>query len=205
MQQRETSLSIVTDFISEKHAEKMVNLMSVAQGNGTLGNISWEEAPTKLRNGAPYYAAVLSDTPKQLEYNEGYTVNYPEETELWDLTNACIESISERIKNTFQVNKLTLMSSLLRWGGVGARILPHQDGPMFHNGEWIDIDFSCLIVLNGGFEGGALRFEELGLSWQPIPRSAVFLSNTSTKTMVHEVEKVTSGQRYSINTFWTAS
>ncbi|CAB5222155.1 Oxoglutarate/iron-dependent dioxygenase [uncultured Caudovirales phage] len=202
---RETSLSIVTDFISEEHANKIISLMSISKGNGTLGNISWEEAPTKLKNGAPYYAAVLSDSPKPLEYNEGYTVNYPENTELWDLTNVCVEAIADRIKSTFQVDHLTLMSSLLRWGGVGAKILPHQDGPMFHNGEWIDIDFSCFIILNGDFKGGSLRFEELGLSWQPLARSAVFLSNTSTKMMVHEVEKVTGGQRFSLNTFFKAS
>ena len=202
MPQRETSLSIVTDFITKEHAEKMVDLMSASQGNGKLGNISWEEAPTRLRNGAPYYAAVSSDNPKPLESNDGYTVNYPEDSELWSLTNKSIESIADRIKSFFHVEKLELMSALLRWGGVGASILPHQDGPMFHDGKWINIDFSCFIILNDEFEGGFLRFEELGLSWQPIARSAVFLSNTSTKTMVHEVEQVTSGKRYSLNTFF---
>jgi predicted 2-oxoglutarate/Fe(II)-dependent dioxygenase YbiX len=61
------------------------------------------------------------------------------------------------------------------------------------------------IVLNDDFEGGALCFEEMGLRWEPVAGSAIFLTNTSTKTMVHEVEKVTSGERFSINTFWTAS
>jgi hypothetical protein len=219
MRSTKTSLTIVPNFVSQDVASKIIDLSlkssdkfasektddgrQVSQDNSTPGNMSWEEAPTKLRKGSTYYVPCFSANPKPVEKN-GFTVNYRENTELWSVTGTVIDSISSSIIEMFSPSNLQPMAAMLRCGVPGANIPPHQDGPMLNSGTWVDIDFSCFVVLNDDFEGGALYFEELGLHWTPVARSAVFLSNTSTKTMVHEVEKVTTGLRFSINTFWTA-
>ena len=220
MKNRKTSFTVVPDFVTQDCANTIIDLMSksddrfasdktddgrqVSQDNVTPGNMSWEEAPTRLRNGAPYYIPVFSANPKPVEKN-GFTVNYKENTKLWEITDTVVDLIRNHIIDTYSPDALQPMATMLRYGVTGANIPPHQDGPMLNGDKWIDIDFSCFIVLNDDFDGGALRFEELGLRWEPVARSAIFLCNTSTKNMVHEVEKVISGQRYSINTFWTAS
>jgi hypothetical protein len=220
MNHRKTSFTIIPDFVTQDCANTIINLMrksndrfasdktddgrQVSQDNVTAGNMSWGEAPTKLRNGATYYIPIFSADPPPVEKN-GFTVNYKENTELWEVTDTVINSIRGHIAGTYSLDTLQPMATMLRYGVAGANIPPHQDGPMLNGGTWVDIDFSCFIVLNDDFEGGALRFEELGLRWEPVAGSAIFLSNTSTKNMVHEVEKVISGERFSINTFWTAS
>ena len=219
MHDRKTSLTIVPDFVTQDCANTIIDLMSksddrfasdktddgrqVSQDNVTPGNMSWEEAPTKLRNGAPYYIPVFSADPKPVEKN-GFTVNYKENTKLWEITDTVVDSIQNYITDTYSPDALQPMATMLRYGVPGANIPPHQDGPMLNDGVWTDIDFSCFIILNDDFSGGSIRFEELGISWEPVARSAVFLCNTSTKELVHEIQKVTSGERYSINTFWTA-
>ena len=220
MHDRKTSLTIVPDFIDNNDACRIIDLISknsnnfasdktedgrqVSQDNLTPGNMGWKEAPTKLRNGSSYYIPTFSENPEPVEGN-GFLVNYREDGELWSLTDNCVNAISEYIKNLFDIKELSCMAAMLRQGGINANIPPHQDGPMLNGGVWTDIDFSCFIILNNDFSGGSIRFEELGISWEPVARSAVFLCNTSTKEMVHEIQKVTSGERYSINTFWTAS
>ena len=173
----------------------------VSTSENTVGNMGWKEAPTKLRNGSPYYIPFFSDRNEPIT-NNGFMINYRENTELWDLTDRCIESISAYIKNIFNIKNLENMASIIRFGGVGAGMPPHQDGPVLNGKEWVDIDFSCFVFLNDDFDGGSIRFEELGISYQPVKGSAVLLSNTSTKKMVHEVEKITRGQRLSLNTFF---
>jgi hypothetical protein len=220
MKHRQTSFTIIPDFVTQDCADTIINLMrksegrftsernddglQVSQDNVTAGNMSWVEAPTKLRNGSAYHIPTFSANPQPYEKN-GYTVNYKENTELWEVTDTVIDSIRGHIVDTYSIDTVQPMATMLRYGVVGAKIPPHQDGPMLNGGKFVDIDFSCFIVLNDNFEGGALCFGEIGLRWEPIAGSAIFLTNTSTKAMVHEVEEITSGERFSINTFWTAS
>jgi hypothetical protein len=219
MQQQKTSLTIVPDFISKDDAEKIIDLIfkssnrfnsevteegkQISTADNTAGNMGWEEAPTKLRNGSSYYIPSFSPNPNPMNDN-GFSVNYREDSELWYLTDKYIMSVSEHIKRMFGIKELELMASILRRGSVGASMPPHQDGPVLNGQELVDIDFSCFVFLNDDFDGGSIIFEELGVSWKPLAGSAIFLSNTSTKLMVHEIEKITRGQRFSINTFFRA-
>jgi hypothetical protein len=219
MQRIKTSLIIVPDFISKDDAENIIDLAEesssrfnsevtengnqISTSDNSAGNMGWEEAPTKLRNGSPYYIPSFSANPKPMNDN-GFQINYRENTELWALTDKHIYLVSEHIKSVFGINDVELMAAILRKGDIGACMPPHQDGPVLNGDKLINIDFSCFVFLNDNYEGGAIRFEELGISWKPVAGSAVFLSNTSTKLMVHEIEKVTSGQRFSINTFFRA-
>ena len=217
MQREKPSLTIVPEFICKTDSDKIIDLAlkstnkfnfevtedghQISTAENTPGNMGWEEAPTKLRNGLPYYIPSFSSNPEPMKDN-GFAINYRENTELWALTDKWIMHASEKIKTIFNIEGIDLMAAILRRGEIGAKMPPHQDGPVLNGKDLVNIDFSCFIYLNDDFEGGSIRFEELGFSWKPIAGSAIFLSNTSTKLMVHEVEAITSGQRFSINTFF---
>jgi hypothetical protein len=217
MKINKTSLMIVPAFISAQDCKKIIYLAlesedrfnleiteegrQVSTANNTVGNMGWKEAATKLRNGSTYYIPSFSYDPNPSNSN-GFTINYREDTSLWALTDKHVESASEYLKSIFNIQELKLMATILRRGGVGASMPPHQDGPVLNGEELVDIDFSCFIYLNDDFEGGSIFFEELGVSWQPVAGSAIFLSNTSTKSMVHEIKTVARGNRFSINAFF---
>jgi hypothetical protein len=217
MQRKTTSLTILPNFISDIDAKDIVDLAIKSDGkfnfeitedgkqistaDNSVGNMGWEEAPTKLRNGSPYYVPSFSADPKPTK-NNGFAINYREDTELWALADRQVSLVSEHISSMFDIEKLDLMATIFRRGTTGATMPPHQDGPVLNGTQLVDIDFSCFMFLNDDFEGGSIHFEELGVSWQPICGSAVILSNTSTKSMVHEIKPVTKGERFSINAFF---
>jgi hypothetical protein len=217
MQRKTTSLTIIPNFISDADAKDIVDLAiksddkfnfeitkdgkQISTADNAVGKMGWEEAPTKLRNGSPYYVPSFSENPKPTK-NNGFTINYREDTELWALTDRHVALVAKQISTMFDIEELELMATIFRRGKTGATMPPHQDGPVLNGNQLVNIDFSCFMFLNEDFEGGSIHFEELGVSWQPICGSAVILSNTSTKSMVHEIKPVTKGERFSINAFF---
>lgn len=89
----------------------------------------------------------------------------------------------------------------------GGKYIPHADADVRDDGtrEWIrnvDRDYSAIIYINDGFEGGSLYFPELDFRVEPRPGMLVcFPSNGRYE---HTAEPVIAGIRYAFVT-WAAA
>jgi predicted 2-oxoglutarate/Fe(II)-dependent dioxygenase YbiX len=96
--------------------------------------------------------------------------------------------------------------SLLHYG-IGGHYLPHNDSEAIwiHNDGtevWrkvVDRDISVVYFLNDDFEGGELEFPELKLKVKP--ESGTMICFPSTHQYHHGVNKVTSGNRFTMVTW----
>ena len=95
---------------------------------------------------------------------------------------------------------------ILRYG-VGGEYLPHADAYNWSPEEkaWrrvVDRDFSLLIYLNEGFEGGALEFKYF--DYTIAPRAGLLVAFPSDWRYAHAAHPVTKGEKLSIVSFAAA-
>jgi predicted 2-oxoglutarate/Fe(II)-dependent dioxygenase YbiX len=89
----------------------------------------------------------------------------------------------------------------------GGHYKPHADSENWHREQrqWVrgmDRDYSILVYLNDGYDGGELRFPNFGFRLQP--RAGLLVCFPSDHRYLHEVAPVTAGTRYALVSWITA-
>lgn len=111
---------------------------------------------------------------------------------------------SELIKENFGQTLLWYQGPSILFYTSGSWYGTHSDADSFDpkTQSWrrdMDRDFSMLIYLSDGFEGGNVTFNRFGFSYKP--RKGDLLLFPSDHRYIHSAEKVTAGKRYAIVAF----
>jgi hypothetical protein len=84
----------------------------------------------------------------------------------------------------------------------GSYALPHSDSADIDGsyGAWQMNKYACILYLNSGYEGGQVYFPQHDIEVAPEAGSALLFEGSP--QYLHGVKEITSGERFTILTFW---